>query len=35
MQPVDFESQPVVGIALEPIGDKQYDRTLSEHPARP
>src|SRR6476646_2683086 len=35
VQPVDLEGQPVVGIALEPIGDQQHDRALGEHPPRP
>ena len=35
VQPVDLERQPVVGIALEPVGDQQHDRALREHAPRP
>ena len=35
VQPVDFEAQPVVRVALEPVRDQQHDGALGEHPARP
>src|SRR5580692_3851879 len=35
VQPVDLEGERVVGVALEPVGDEQDDRSLGEHAARP
>src|SRR5437879_3393556 len=35
MQAVDLEFEPVVGIALQPIGNQEHDRALREHAARP
>ncbi len=35
VQPVDLEGKAVVGIALQPVGDQQHNRTLGEHAARP
>ena len=35
MQPVHFEGQRIVTIALKPVGDQQHHRALSQHPSRP
>ena len=35
VQPVDLEGEPVVRVALEPVGDQQHDGALRQHPARP
>src|SRR2546430_4854493 len=35
VQPVHLERQPVVGLALQPVGDQEYNGALAQHPPAP